>query len=79
MDDSGNVYNASPALAKMLTTMAASAKRVYIVADHTKLDQRALVRFGNLRRWNGLITDVHIRRAFAARLKTRKINVIKAR
>lgn len=53
----GTVYNSSMAVARMLGRMAAAARKVYVVADHTKLGQAALVRFGQVAKWNGLITD----------------------
>jgi DeoR/GlpR family transcriptional regulator of sugar metabolism len=37
--------------------MAAAARRVYVVADHTKLGRTALAKFGNLADFDGLITD----------------------
>ena len=37
--------------------MAASAERVFAVADHTKIGKTALMRFGDISQWRGLITD----------------------
>lgn len=53
----GAVYNRSMAVARMLERMTAAARQVYVVADHTKLGQTALARFGQASHWNGLITD----------------------
>jgi len=57
IDARGAVYNQSPEVARMLTKMAAAASRVYVVADHSKLGQTALCRFGHLKDWTGLVTD----------------------
>ena len=57
IDKEGRVYNESPALGRMLEKMAASADRVYVVADHSKIGRTALMRFGDIRKWEGLITD----------------------
>jgi len=57
VDGNGQAYNHSMAVARMLARMATSARQVYVVADSTKIGQTALARFGNLKNWNGLITD----------------------
>lgn len=79
IDAKGNVYNQSPEVARMLTKMAAAASRVYVVADHAKLGQPALWRFGQLRQWAGLITDAEADRKFLAALQKLGVEVIKAR
>lgn len=57
IDLKGNIYNASPEVASMLTKMTMAAQQVYVIADHSKVGRTALVRFGNISKWNGLITD----------------------
>lgn len=57
IDDTGQLYNSSPELGRMLTRMASAASRVYAVADHTKVGRHELARFAHLRDWAGLITD----------------------
>lgn len=57
IDAKGRVYNASLAVARMLAKMAAAAREVYVVADHSKGGRTALACFGDLSRWAGLIVD----------------------
>ena len=57
VESDGSVYNEAPDIAHMLTRMAASAAVVYVVADHSKLARRALMGYGNVKEWEGLITD----------------------
>jgi DeoR/GlpR family transcriptional regulator of sugar metabolism len=57
VEPDGSVYNEAPDIAHMLTRMAASAAVVYVVADHSKFAKRALMRYGNVNEWEGLITD----------------------
>lgn len=74
VDEKGNVYNRQSSLGRMIGKMAESSQRVYVVADHTKLGGRALVRFGNLKDYTALITDTG-GKAFARKLKRQGINV----
>lgn len=78
MDDQGFVYNASPSVGRMLARMAAASREAYVVADHTKLTQRALYRFGNVRHWNGLITDADTPGALVRKLRQAGVHVIQA-
>jgi DeoR/GlpR family transcriptional regulator of sugar metabolism len=57
IDKEGRIYNDSPVLGRMLNKMAASADRIYAVADHSKIGKSALMRFGDIKKWDGLITD----------------------
>lgn len=57
VDEEGNVYNASPQLARMLGKMASASGRTCIVADRTKLGRRALVRYATAGDYDTLITD----------------------
>lgn len=77
IDSDGNIYNRSPALGRMIGKMADASEDVYAVADHNKLDRRALVRFGDLRDFTGLITDSG-GAAFARKLKRAGVNAILA-
>lgn len=79
IDARGAVYNQSAEVARMLAKMAAAAGRVYVVADHSKLGQTALWRFGQLKDWTGLVTDAAADRALVAALQKAGIHVIKAR
>jgi len=79
IDARGAVYNRSPEVARMLTKMAAAAGGVYVVADHSKLGQTALWRFGQLKDWTGLVTDAEADRAVVAALQKSGVHVIKAR
>ncbi|MBN2580349.1 MAG: DeoR/GlpR transcriptional regulator [Pirellulales bacterium] len=78
VDSQGNVYQDSPELARMLTKMASSASRVYVVADHSKLGRTALWRYGSLWNWNALLTDSGADRRQLATLKKAGVCVIKA-
>jgi DeoR/GlpR family transcriptional regulator of sugar metabolism len=79
IDSKGNVYQDSPELARMLTKMASSASRVYVLADRSKLGKTALWRFGRLQDWAALITDAGADRGQLASLKKASVRVIKAR
>ena len=78
IDARGAVYNQSPEVARMLTKMAAAAGRVFVVADHSKLGQKALWRFGRLTDWTGLVTDAKADRSAIAALQKAGIHVLKA-
>jgi len=57
IDAQGNIYNDSIAVGRMLSKMAASASRVFAVADGSKIGKQSLMRFGNVSKWDALITD----------------------
>ncbi|MEX0776846.1 MAG: DeoR/GlpR family DNA-binding transcription regulator [Phycisphaeraceae bacterium] len=57
VDAQGHAYNASADIGRLLTRMAGAADKVYAVADHSKVGRRDLMRFADLRLWQGLITD----------------------
>ena len=57
IDRQGRIYNASPNLGRMLRRMRLAANDAYAVADSSKLGATALMRFGTLSEWTGLITD----------------------
>ena len=78
IDRHGGVYQESPEIARMLTKMAASAGRVYVVADASKLGQTALWRFGRLQDWAALITDAAADRSLLASLRKAGVRVIRA-
>lgn len=78
VDSHGAVYQESPEVARMLTRMAESAKRVYVIADNSKLGKTALWRFGRLSDWTALITDAGAERSVLASLKKAGAQVIKA-
>lgn len=78
IDRNGGVYNASLAVGRMLSKMAAAARRVYVVADSSKFGRTALVRFGRLAEWEALITDRGLSRAAETALKRAGVTVIRA-
>lgn len=73
IDMDGNMYNNDVQLARADERMRKSADQVYILADHSKLGKRALVRLGHLRDVAGFITsngltaeqEKHLRKAGA--------------
>ena len=78
IDRQGGVYQESPEVARLLTKMAASAGRVYVVADGSKLGKTALWRFGRLRDWAALVTDAGADRSMLAALKKAGVRVLRA-
>lgn len=78
IDRQGAVYQESPELARMLAKMAASAGRVFVVADSSKLNKTALWRFGRLTDWAALITDADADRAVLASLRKAGVRIIKS-
>jgi DeoR/GlpR family transcriptional regulator of sugar metabolism len=78
IDSQGAVYQESPEVARMLTKMAASAGRVFVVADSSKLGKTALWKFGRLTDWAALITDASSDRSILAAYKKIGVRVIKA-
>ncbi|MBN1910670.1 MAG: DeoR/GlpR transcriptional regulator [Pirellulales bacterium] len=79
IDLEGSVYAHPPDTTLVLVKMAASASRVYVAADHTKLGRTALRRFGQLRNWAGLITDSDADPEILDRLREAHVNVIVAK
>jgi DeoR/GlpR family transcriptional regulator of sugar metabolism len=78
IDNHGNVFTNPPDNSAVLLKMVASAQRVYVVADHTKLGNTALRCFGNLAKWAGLITDEAPNSDFIHQLRELDIEVIVA-
>ncbi|OGV62225.1 MAG: hypothetical protein A2283_20275 [Lentisphaerae bacterium RIFOXYA12_FULL_48_11] len=76
IDLKGNIYNNSTEVARMLTRMAAASPVVYVVADSSKIGKTALMRFGNISRWKGLITDNGISKKDASALRQSGVNLI---
>ncbi len=72
----GEVYNASLGVGRMLGKMASRAGSVYVVADSSKIGRAALCRFGNVRQWQGLITDDGISEAQRDALEQAGVQVI---
>ncbi|MEZ6191064.1 MAG: DeoR/GlpR family DNA-binding transcription regulator [Phycisphaerales bacterium] len=69
IDEAGMIYNKSTTVARMLQKMAGSAERVYAVADHSKVGKTALMRFGDISKWQGLITDSDLDTTWHKRFK----------
>ena len=61
-----------------LTKMVSAAQKVYAVADHTKIGKKALVRYSNLSKWQGLITDSGISAPNRRSLKRAGVKLILA-
>lgn len=78
IDRQGLVYQQSPEVGRMVAKMAASAGRVYVVADGSKLGKTALWRFGRLADWTALVTDASADRSLLASLKKAGVRVLKA-
>ncbi len=78
IDSQGNVYNRSMPVGRMLAKMAASADKVFVVADHSKLGRTALMRYGNIARWSGLITDRNAENGALSALRRAGAHVIRA-
>jgi DeoR/GlpR family transcriptional regulator of sugar metabolism len=76
IDNEGRVFTDPPDNSAVLLAMAASARRVYIVADHSKLGRTALRCFGQLGPWAGLITDDQCDSEMIARLRRLDIEVV---
>ena len=76
IDARGNVYNKTLAIGRMLTKMAASAKSVYVVADHSKLGRTALARYVHARQFDGLITDAKASPSMLRKLRSADVRVI---
>ena len=60
-----------------MAKMAASAGRVFVVADSSKLDKTALCRFGRLQDWSALVTDAAADRSFLRTLAKAELVWIK--
>ena len=76
IDLKGNIYNNSTEVARMLTKMTSAAPVVYVVADSSKIGHTALMRFGNIARWRGLITDNGISKKSATALRQSGVDLI---
>jgi DeoR family transcriptional regulator, fructose operon transcriptional repressor len=57
IDLRGYVYNDSPETTRLLGKMAKQAAATWVVADSTKVEKGALMRYGHMAQWKGLITD----------------------
>lgn len=76
VDERGFAYNKSPEVARMLVHMAKAARKIFVVADSSKIGRTELMRFGSLRRWDGLITDRDLPRRQAAALARAGVKVL---
>lgn len=78
IDRHGRLYNDSPSLGRMLRRMQQAAREPYAVADGSKLGSTALMRFGVLTEWQGLITDRSADPGVLRSLRRNGVNVIQA-
>ncbi len=78
VDEKGNIYNRSPELGQLLRRMPQAVKKVYAVADHTKIGQTELIRFGQVAKWEALITDAGLDRKLRRKLERAGVNVLQA-
>jgi DeoR/GlpR family transcriptional regulator of sugar metabolism len=76
IDLKGNVYNKSLEVARMLSKMTAAAAVTYVVADSSKIGHSALMKFGSIPKWEGLITDSGVSKQNAAALRQAGVNLI---
>ncbi len=76
IDLKGNIYNNSTEVARMLSKMNMAAAVTYVVADSSKIGHTGLMRFGNISKWKGLITDSGISKHNAAALRQSGVNLI---
>ncbi len=76
IDKQGYVYTNPPDTTDALLRMAASADRVYIAADSSKLGRRGLRRFGRLTQWAGLITDSRADPRFLDALRNQGVRIL---
>lgn len=60
IDLDGWIYNENVASARVGKKMREKTNQPYILADSTKIDRTALMKFGNIREGGGLITDDEI-------------------
>ncbi len=60
VDAAGTTYSSSINVARLLTKAISAAQKVFVTADSSKLNRTALSSFGNLKDFDGLITDERI-------------------
>ncbi len=78
VDEQGNTYSTRASFPIILGHLGKPARRVFIVADHTKMGKTCLVRLLNLRDRAGLITDQGLDQAFARKITSAGVNLIVA-
>ncbi len=76
IDEAGFIYTDPPDTTDTLLKIAASADRVYVAADSSKLGKRGLRRFARLTQWAGLITDNRADPNFLEKLRKQGIQII---
>lgn len=78
IDAQGNAYNDSIAVGRMLSKMIASATRVFVVADGSKIGRHSLMRFGNIAQFEALITDGAADEQVIETLQSQGVRVLRA-
>lgn len=76
IDTRGNLYNVAMNVGRTVQKMIGAARNVYVVADSSKIGKRALMRFGNVARLDGLVTDNGIARSDATALRRAGVNLL---
>lgn len=79
IDQKGGVYDNEISVARMLDKMVSAGEHVYALADNTKIGKKALMRYSDLSKWNGLITDAGIAPSRKTSLKRSGVNIIIAK
>jgi len=79
IDTRGGVYNDLISMARLLSKEIEVCKKIYGIADHSKIGKKSLIRYGNLAEWNGLITDDNASKTDIRALERAGINVILAK
>lgn len=78
IDRRGRIYNASPSIGRLLRRMQQATNEAYAVADASKLKSTALMMFGTLSEWKGLITDRSADAGAVRELRKNGVNVLLA-
>ncbi len=79
IDTQGGVYNDLISMARLLSKEVEVCKKIYGIADHSKIGKKSLIRYSNLAEWNGLITDDNASKTDIRALERAGINVILAK
>lgn len=76
VDEHGYSYSIRASSPIIINHLEKPARRVFIVADHTKMGKTCLVRLHNVRDRAGLITDKGVDQTFARKITRAGVNLI---